>query len=417
MLSPALTSKIFSTLGNTSSLIPLGVKDMSNTLGMTAGSYITGDKIEGKDRFIDEIGTQAIWLLGIPFFKKVIDKTVYKIAKYNPNIDIRLLQNKEIFKKAKEHAPEEIKEGFERIAKNEKFFKGLTATKFIASTALTLISYAALTNFRHKHTEKEIIKELKKEEEQKKQQNPSFGINLAPLKQFMFDPVKNTMIIDGGITTERLADARNPQDFLGYVIKEGGFWAFMYFAGPAIQKYIERKAAKSGKPIDLDIKILQNEEFQKTIQNLKTEEIEKMSEELKMDKSDADIYEALFHHKDNLMVKISKKSGIIKTIKESDNIDTQHFIDINEIKGIKEKIINLQKALTEKTKTTTAKEFFQEIIKLKRNSIIKNIGSSIAALGILVPAIMVAARFLDKENKEFAVKKQIYEKMKKENKI
>ena len=35
-------AKIYSTLGNSSSLIPLAVKDISATAGMTAGSFVTG---------------------------------------------------------------------------------------------------------------------------------------------------------------------------------------------------------------------------------------------------------------------------------------------------------------------------------------------------------------------------------------
>ena len=51
--------KIYSTLGNPSSLVPLAVKDISATTGMTAGSFVTG-KEEGQDRFIDEVGTEVI---------------------------------------------------------------------------------------------------------------------------------------------------------------------------------------------------------------------------------------------------------------------------------------------------------------------------------------------------------------------
>lgn len=427
MVSSIITAKIFSTLGNNSSLVPLGVKDVSNSLGITTGSYITGSKIEGKDRLIDEFGTQAIWLLGIPFFKTVIDKTVYKLAKFNPNVDTRILDNKDIFKKAIEHAPDDLKAGFEKIAKNQKLFKGLAMTKFIAATALTLGSYSALTIFRHKNTEKAIIKELKKEENAKRVQNnlsadaqkspqkiPTFGMNLGPLKQFMFDPVKNTMIIDGGITTQRLTDSRNPQDFMGYVIKEGGFWAFMYFAGPAVQKYLEKRAAKNGKPIDLDIRVLQDKDFQKEIGNMTDKKIKELSAELKLDKSDAEIYESLFSNSNNLIVKVAKQSDIIKTIKDKNQIDTQHYIDIDTIKGIKEKIENLHQNFKKQSKEGI-EEFFKNILKLKRASIIKNILASIGTLGLVVPAIMVTMRMMDKENKEFAVKKQVYEKLKKQN--
>ena len=77
---PALNaSNIYSTLGNPNSLVPMAVKDIANSCGLTAGSYIAGDKLEGKDRFIDEFGTQAIWLFGIPAYKKLLDLTLYKI--------------------------------------------------------------------------------------------------------------------------------------------------------------------------------------------------------------------------------------------------------------------------------------------------------------------------------------------------
>lgn len=425
MINPLITAKIFSTLGNNSSLIPLGIKDISNTLGMTAGSYVTGSNVEGKDRFIDEVGTLFIWLLGIPFFKKVIDKTVFKIAKFNPNIDVRLLKNQEIFEKAKKHAVPTLKAGFERIEKNQKLFKGLTLAKFMASTALTLASYSALTTFRHKHTEKTIIKEFKKEAEKKKeleafsgkkslektnQKNPNFGMSMNILNQFMFDPVKNTMIIDGGITTERLAESRNPQDFLGYLVKEGGFWTFMYFAGPAIQKYLEKKAAQNHKPIDLDIRVLQDEKLKKAFFD-KT--IEQHIKEFSIKGTEAQIYESLFDKNNNLIVQMAKKSNIIKTIKNSEEIDTQHFVNINEIKGVKEKIEKLYKEFSSQSKYNLD-DFFKEIIKLKRKSIIKNIGFSIGALGVIVPGIMVAMRYLNKDNKEFQVKKEIHERLKKE---
>ena len=37
----AITAKIFSTLGNPQSLVPLAVKDTANSLGMTTASSIT----------------------------------------------------------------------------------------------------------------------------------------------------------------------------------------------------------------------------------------------------------------------------------------------------------------------------------------------------------------------------------------
>ena len=100
-------SKIYSILGNENSLVPLAIKDIANSAGLTAASYIAGDQAEGRDRFIDEFGTQAIWLFGIPFYKKLLDLAMFKSVGFDPKVDVRILKNPDIFKKAIEHAPTE----------------------------------------------------------------------------------------------------------------------------------------------------------------------------------------------------------------------------------------------------------------------------------------------------------------------
>ena len=57
-------ASIFSTLGNPNSLVPLAIKDITSSAGVVTGSFITG-KEEGHDRFIDEAGTEVIWLGGL----------------------------------------------------------------------------------------------------------------------------------------------------------------------------------------------------------------------------------------------------------------------------------------------------------------------------------------------------------------
>ena len=111
-------SSIYSTLGNSSSLVPLAIKDIANSCGLTAASYMAGDKNEGKDRFIDEFGTQAIWLWGIPGYKLLLDFLIKHVAKFDPNIDVRILSNDKIANLAKDFAPnDEIKSGIETAIK------------------------------------------------------------------------------------------------------------------------------------------------------------------------------------------------------------------------------------------------------------------------------------------------------------
>ena len=76
----SITTKVISTLGNKESLIPIIVKDGVDSTALTVKSFKEGGAVEGTDRFIDEFGTQAIWVGGIPFYKKLIDWTAYKMA-------------------------------------------------------------------------------------------------------------------------------------------------------------------------------------------------------------------------------------------------------------------------------------------------------------------------------------------------
>ena len=136
MIPKITASQIYSTLGNSNSLIPLAMKDIVNSIWLTAGSYITGDETEGRDRFIDEFGTQAIWLFGIPTYKKILDYSLFKTMGYDPKVDVRILKNADIFEKAKKYAPtKEIQKSLEKIgesAKSIKTFKGLTFGRFVA---------------------------------------------------------------------------------------------------------------------------------------------------------------------------------------------------------------------------------------------------------------------------------------------
>lgn len=430
MISKLTASTIYSTLGNNSSLIPLGIKDVANSCGLTTASYIAGDKLEGKDRFIDEFGTQAIWLGGIPAYKYLLDKTIFKHFKLDPQVDVRLFKDKKILSLAKEFAPtEEIKQSIIKASKNQKLFKSLTMVKFIASTALTALSYFGLTKFRHKYTENQIKKDYL---DNKRKMVESFGSRNIPfsskfssvhvdkknsqvsftggLQDFMFNPVKNLMIVDGVITGERLSHSRNPQDFMGYVIKEGSFWAFMYFAGPFIAKALEKQAEKiNKKSIDLDARVIENEDFKNAF---KDGTIKAHLNDFNYNKSISDSFLYKFavnpENNENLIVKMAKESDILSLDKKTGKVDTRKYIDLDDLKGIGskiEKFINQYEKSGEELDT-----FFKSVRKLKRASVIKNIGSCIGALGVFAPAVMLATRFLS-NNKDYQVKKDVEAKL------
>ena len=444
---PKLTaSAIYSTLGNNSSLIPLGIKDVANSCGLTTASYLAGDKLEGKDRFIDEFGTQAIWLGGLPTYKYLLGKALCAPKGLDSNVDVRILKDKDILKAAQEFAPtEQIKNSIKQVAQNVKTYKGITMAKFIGATALTAASYFGLTKFRHKYTENEIKKDYMKRLHEKNADtyensqipfSSSFSnvhnvnksgkdVSFTGLQSFMFDPVKNLMLVDGVITGERFSHSRNKQDFMGYAIKEGSFWFFMYYAGQKISKMLEKHAeSKHNKSIDLDARVIECDELKEAF---KTGSIKEHLEVFKANKSEVELYKFAVNPKtENLVVEMAKKSDIISMLKtpkfnipilkeiftnKTDKIDTRKYIDISDLKGVAsklEKLFGQYEASGE-----DIDDFFKHVRKLKRASVLKNMGACIGALGIIAPGIMLAMRKFG-NNSEYQVKKDIEAKLDKQ---
>ncbi len=446
---PAINaSKIYSILGNNESLVPLAIKDIANSVGLTTGSYITGDTLEGKDRFIDEFGTQAIWLFGIPVYKKLLDVALFKPLGYDASIDARILNNPKILKKAQEFAPSKlIEKNIKKVAQNQKLYKGLTIGKFALSTLLTMGTYFGLTKFRHKYTEEQIKKDyFAKNTSPKndldfnstvpfssafsdvhKPKQPSFT---GGLQEFMFNPVKNLMIVDATISGERFAHSRNKQDFVGYAIKEGSFWAFMYFAGQRIQSFMEKQAEKKhNKSIDLDARVIECDDLKKAFSD---KSVLKDLKDFPINGSDVEIYDFINKNPNNFVVKMSKKSDIIPTMHKSNfsklleklnlkkaefidenKIDTRKFIDIDDVKSVAKK---LEKLNNQYTNSNESLDDFLNIVKsLKRKAVRRNIGSCILALGVIAPAIMVAIRKFGNNNEEFQTKKDIEAKLASQN--
>ena len=427
MINPA---KLYSTLGNPNSLIPLGVKDISSCLGMTAGSYATG-KEEGFDRFIDEFGTETLWLGGIPSLKWLYDKTVFKAFGLDAKIDPRNLKDMKMFEKVKKYAPtEEIRKNLEKAGNNKRLFKNLAAAKFFASTILAAGAYIGLTKLKQRYTDQKIRKNLIKEyqEEAKKKEvenKQNVGEVKAPafkglgkiVEEFAFSPVKNMYILDGFITTERLKDSRTSQEFAGYAIKEGSVLIFLYYAGKKIQEFMENSAKKKhNKSITLDARVLESENLKKIFQN---GTIEKSIKEFNAaNTSNGNLYEFLHQNPENEVVKIAKQSDILTTYKNTNKIDSRAFVDFDEVKGVNDKLAELYGQYKDAIKKgESAEDFFNKVKKLKRNSIKMNIGACIMALGVVTPAIMLLKRMTDKSGPEFQTKKEIKEQLIKEGVI
>lgn len=433
-MSMNIGSKLVSKLGSPNSRIPLAAKDIFNSAGYTYFSYDAGGKIEGKDRLVDEVGTGALWLFGIPAYKKLIDKTIFKKAGISPEVDVRILKDNDYLKKAIENAPTKtIMEDLKKAGANIPKTKALTILKFGMSLGLTMLSYFALTKFKQNMTKKNIEKEFlaKQIENQpetlspynnenpifsdfnqgkKKNNTPSFGSSSLSkvAESIVLNPINNMFVLDTCISGERLSSARTKGEFAEYGIKEGSFLFFVYIADKLIKKGIETASEKILKsPIKLDAKFLstnlaENILKQKSLQD----EIKEFSKKFGKNCDTNALYEYIFKNQNSTVVEAAKSSGIISTIKTG-QIDTRKYIDVKKMQELAE---NLQKFISSSTNSNNTKSYLNKIKALKVGSTMLNIGVCCLFLGYVVPKMMYDYRKKHQNGKnDFHVKTE-YEK-------
>lgn len=441
-----ITSSIVSTLGSSSSLAPIVIKDSVVSGSLTSYSYKAGGKIEGVDRAIDEFGTEAIWIGGIPFFKKLIDKTAYKSAKLNPGVDIRIVSNNEYSAWAKNHAKglmsndkkQTVMSAIEDSLKNVPKTKALYLAKVIAATAMTLISYFALTKTRQKLTKERVQKEIINEQKSQVsaetttanqdlainketgkdissnpvfktfvQKQPSFkGIGQNIANGVLFNPVHNMKLIDAGITSERLAQSRNKTELAEYSIKEGFFLFFIYGSGHFIQKAFDNISEKVFKtPINLDIKVLMSKELKESLNTGKIkEEISKMpAKEAKL----TEMLDFIVKNPDNLVVKAAKQSGVISTIGKTSDVDVSKFISRKDFEAVAENLTKIDDYFGKSKVKVPIEKFLKKTKGLKVASVLANLAICCSVLGYVVPEVMYKYREAKTGTKKFHVAEDI----------
>lgn len=410
----SITTKIIQQLSNNSgSVVPIATKD---TLSNCAITYIynkEASKEDGKERAIEEFGTEVLWIGGIPLLKKLFDITVYKFFKADPDFDIRNLKknaqgNLERLEFLAKNAPDiKQKQVLENILKNEnvqKLYKRLHVAKFITATAATLAGLSGLIIYKQKTTQKELEQKYKNKMElqnacnKEATKSPVFnkfmgnketsfkggGISKF-LSGFMYNPVMNMSILDGGITATRLAQGRKGERAeIGF--KEGFQILFIYCLAEPIQKGLETLSAKFLKtPIKNEYQLLSSDKLKELI----TSDTLKDSVETLIKTDDNKVLEYLYKNQENALVKMLKISGELPTIKGSDAIDALSFVDVKKVK-------NAAKNISELAQSTAGKadldKYLSKVKNIKGVSVIANILIGAAAIGILQPMLNIIQR-------------------------
>ena len=463
-----ITNRIFtpSTLSNldsSSSLLPLVVKDGANTAGRTIIANKTGGEHEGREKFIEEAGTAALWLGGIPLSRKIFDKTIFKAAGLNPDISIKKILNKGSqqltgleLKKLSPNASLSLTG--EQLAKRYKHFH---VAKFLVSTLVpfTLLT-AVLPKLNQQLSRKIILKRALKEKEsgtkpditdknisfksqnlkkleetflqnttrpisfagnKKSNQNPAFtGIEtligkagsgiLGATAGAEVNAVDNMLLLDLGISGNRVAFVpRNNQERAEYALKEGGILFFFFFAQKIIKNQFDKLSNKLKVPVDLDFKTLSSDSFQNKMQEIykapaKQENLKQLTqftEGTAAEKLEENAFSFIKNNHKNHKFLTLQAAKELGVIKTTakDELNPAKYIEIKDVEKLSKDMGNFANAMLDSGLKPEA--FINKTKKVKAGFLAANLAICSVALGYVLPKIQYVFREKVYGSKEF----------------
>lgn len=437
----SITTNVLSSLGNNAgSVIPIATKDLIQNQVIVAQYAKEGGKYDAFEKFIEENGTSAVWLGGLPLIKKIIDKTVYKACKISPDVDIRKLKEgaSDSIEFALDKLKEQGKEGgsqyqtLKHTLENKGLAKKLFAGKFIGATVVTMAALAGLILFKQKSTEKKVKQKIELEmlennalkrevasssvtqmfraklhnnkETEKPVSDVSFkGATGNPLSAFMYNPVLNQFLLDIGITGLRGTTAREGET-KGVLIKEAFEIAFLYPLAVPIQKGFDLLFGKLfNKDTSLDYAVLASDRFEKSAADGSIKSaLDKFTKDFDIAKIGKDkninrkILNFVYDNPDNPIVKFLKDAGDVQTVKgTADEINSLAYIDMKSIqKNIKKltKTVGNMDAKGAIGNSDLISKYLKGAKAAKGLSIASAIAFGIWAMGVLQTKIVLKTR-------------------------
>lgn len=389
---------IISAIGNNSSIYPLLVRDcgieIPAKVGMTYKQNLKDSKQMAKnavrERLIDEYGTSAIWLGGIPLMDWLCAKGIRKLG-YNPDINLNLFKEdavqgiKKNIEKFKETAPQEVAE-LEKVLANKKTYEKLLAGKFILATTIPVIlmgfvlpkmNFALTEKIRQKQLEKEAInKDVESQDEFK---NVAFKGNLVSSLANM-STVNKMAVTDGGLTVGRVVTARNKFEKMEMAFKMSGMM-FLNFVAPIwIAKGFDKASNKLfNTNVNLDPKILNDKTFINSIKD----------NSFALPESDK-IVEFLDNNPEAEFSKLAEKFCGVKRLKNGVR-DPRAYLDIKKIEAFKAEI---EKFAQQASKSGDVEKFAKKALKVKSGNIIANVALSSFLLAVGLPKVTFILRKL-----------------------
>ncbi len=425
--------KLLSGLANNNdSIMPMVFKDTISNGAIVYTYAKEGTNHDARERAIEEFGTGAVWLFGIPLVKKILDKTIYPILKLDPNLDVRILKDEKKINKIKNalqnstnpalaHEKEVIlalddKNKVLQSLTNSKLYKALNISKFGISTALSAIALSAIIRYKQKTTEKRVEKDffeknssnilitrqINKQNKKNKFNIPFCGAGAAVADAFMYNPIFNTSLLDGVITGTRLVEARKGEK-KEVALKELFQLFFIYALAKPIQLMFEKIGSKINAPIELDPMVLFSNDLSQKTKDACKEIEEKLKQTIVDNKNNPktvfkdnlidEIYNIANEDIKNPLIELLDKNGVISTIKnkQTGSIEAMSYfkhIDEETLAKSLKNIESLNESLNANIKNLSKIKAFKIFATLG------NVGLAAWAMGVLQPKVNIWMRKL-----------------------
>lgn len=388
-----IVTNIISAIGNNSSIYPLLVRDccieapskilIARKENLKESKEIANDAT--REKIIDEYATSGIWLGGIPMVEYFADKFISKKG-YNPIVNLNLFKaekNKEAYQgieyninKFKNIQAKDVQDAVQDLIKvknNKGSFEKLLTKKFCAATIIpTIIMGFVLPKLNFALTKKIREKKAPQKAESKKEISftGSFTSQIANLRT-----VDKMAISDGGLTVGRVTTSRNKDEAWANAFRMIGSMILNFVTPIYIAKGLDKLANKLFNiNVNLDPKILADNEFINTIKNSKVE--------LPKSDTEKDLIDFIDNKPQALFSRFAQKTGKVSYLK-SGYRDPRKFVDIKDLGKFRNEFENF---IAKAKQSKNIENFARKAKFVKSANILANVGISSFLLAGVLPA-------------------------------
>ncbi len=399
---------IISALGNNNSIYPLIVRDCGiENLAKCVLTYKQNAK-ESKqiayqatrERIIDEYGTSAVWLGGIPLMKFVSDKLI-DLSGLNSKVDIKLFnetKNQGLIFNMKKFANSFPDVAFElqKVADNKNLYKNLQMGKFFLTTAVPIFVMGfLLPKFNFNLTKKKMEKlkrknniqtpfKMKNMDEYIKSSKNNSQISFRGIDKILnMSDINQMMILDGGLTIGRVKTSRNKKEKREMAFKMAGMCYLNYIAPKQIEKGLNALTKKIfGLNTSLDVKTLNDKNF---LNEIKTGSM-KLPEGL----DEKSVLDFIDNNPLSTFVQQIKKMKLVSFL-ENNIRDPRKFVDVEKVNSIRKAIDNFSQ---DAVKSGNIEQYAKKALRAKSFNTILNVLVSSFLLAVMLPKMQFLFRKL-----------------------